>query len=63
MNFKISKDIFQKFPELNIGIVVVRGIDNSGESEIIMNLIRNKEKHIRDNFSTETLSQNPKIES
>jgi len=63
MKIKISEGIFESFPELNIGVVVVRGIDNSGESEDIMKLIREKEMEIVESFSRETLSQNPNIES
>jgi len=63
MRFKIGREIFEKFPDLNIGIVVAKGIDNKENNEEIMNLIREKEKEIRVNFNTETLSQNPKINS
>ncbi len=63
MKFKIDSKIFEKFPELNIGIVTVKGIDNTGSNEEIMNLIREKEKEIRETFNTETLSQNPKIDA
>ena len=63
MKFKIDSKMFEKFPDLNIGIVTVKGIDNTGSNEEIMNLIRKKEKEIRANFNTETLSQNPKIDA
>ncbi len=33
MTFKIEEKIFEKFPELNIGLVVAKGIDNGGESQ------------------------------
>lgn len=63
MKFKIDSKIFENFPELNIGIVTVKGIDNTGSNEEIMNLIREKENQIRETFNTETLSQNPKIDA
>lgn len=63
MKLKIDTKIFEKFPELKIGIVTARGIDNLGLSDEIMQLIREKEKEIRANYGTETLSQNPKINS
>ncbi len=63
MKFKISQEIFEKFPGLNIGIVLAKRIENIEENEEVMVMIQNKEKYIRDNFSTETLSQIPKIES
>ncbi len=63
MKFKIDSKIFEKFPELNIGIVTVKGFDNTGSNEEIMNLIMEKENQIRETFNTETLSQNPKIDA
>ena len=61
MKFKISKKILEKFPELNIGVLVVQDIDNSGSNKAITKLLRKQESEIRKNFNTETLSQNPKI--
>lgn len=61
MKFKIDKEIFEKFPGLNMGIVVARGIDNSGKSEEVINLIREKENEIRKHYNSETVSQNEKI--
>ncbi len=63
MKLKIDTKIFEKFPGLKIGVVTARNIDNHGFSEEIMQLIRAKEKEIRENYDTETLSQNPKINS
>ena len=63
MKFKIDDKIFEKFPELNLGIVIAKGVNNKNNNEEIMNMIRNKEKEIRENFNTETLSQNPKIDA
>ena len=63
MKFKISQEIFEKFPDLNIGIVLAKGIENIGENNEVTKMIREKEKYIRENFNRETLSQTPKIES
>ena len=63
MKFKISNEIFEKFPELVIGVVVAQNIDNDGLNEKIINLIKTEEERIRKNFNTETLSQNPKIDT
>jgi lysyl-tRNA synthetase class 2 len=63
MKFAIDKSIFDSFPDLNIGIVIAKGIDNkTGKNEII-NLIRKKEEEIRANFDKQTLSENPRIAS
>ncbi len=61
MKFKIDSAISEKFPGLNIGVVVVKGIGNTGVNDEVMNLIREREKEIKENFNRETLSENPKI--
>ncbi len=63
MKLKIEPRILEKFPELKIGVVTARDIDNHGFSDEIMQLIRKKEKEIQENYNTETLSQDPKISS
>jgi lysyl-tRNA synthetase class 2 len=63
MKIKIDTKIFEKFPGLKIGVVTARNIDNHGFSEEVMQLIREKEREIRENYDTETLSQDSKINS
>jgi len=63
MKLKIDTKIFEKFPGLKIGVVTARNIDNHGFSDEIMQLIREKEREIRVNYDTETLSQHSKINS
>ncbi len=63
MNFKIDPKIFEKYPGLNIGLVIVRGIDNKGEAEEVMNLLKEEQRAVRENFDKGTLSENPKIQA
>ncbi|UCC38391.1 MAG: hypothetical protein JSV96_11180 [Candidatus Aminicenantes bacterium] len=63
MKFRIESEIFEKFPGLNIGIVVAKQIDNRGKSDELMYLIREKEKEILAEYDNETLSQCSRIES
>lgn len=63
MKFRVDSKVFKRFPGLNLGIVFAKQINNQGECAEIMHLIREKEKEIRENYDTETLSQHPKIES
>ena len=63
MKLNIDTKIFEKFPGLKLGVVTARNIDNHGFSDEIMQLIRVREKEIRENYDTETLSQHPKIHS
>jgi len=61
MKFKIDSQIFNKFSNLNIGILVCRNIYNKGISEDVIELIREREKEIKSQLDLETLSRNPKI--
>jgi DNA/RNA-binding domain of Phe-tRNA-synthetase-like protein len=61
MNFKISSEIFEKFPDLQIGLVVVRGINNAEEEEEILELIHNKELEIKANFDKSKLAEVEKL--
>lgn len=61
MKFKIAPEIFEKFPELHIGIVTARNIDNRGRREEIMALMMEREAEIRQMLTVDTLSQQPRI--
>ncbi len=61
MKFKINNKIFEKFPNLNVGVLVCKKINNEGSSEEIIKVIKEREKEIQSQFNSETLSQNPKI--
>ena len=63
MKFFISNEILEKFDGLNIAVIDVKGLDNSGESEAVNALLREKEKELRENFETKTLSEQPKIKA
>lgn len=63
MQFKIDSQIFQKFPGLVIGAVVVKGANNSGEIPEIQSTLREQEARINAEFQLPTLSQHPKIDS
>ena len=62
MKFKIDSQIFEKFPDALVGVVIVKNLNNTGISEEIQNKIRQQEKEIRALYNTKTLSQNPKID-
>jgi lysyl-tRNA synthetase class 2 len=63
MQLIINKEIFEKFPGLNIGVVTAKGIDNTGENEEITQLLRSAEAQIKPKFDTKTISQEPKMAS
>jgi lysyl-tRNA synthetase class 2 len=47
---------------LNVGVVICKDLDNAGNPEEVRQAIREKERSVREAYSTETLSQNPKID-
>jgi len=63
MKLRVDSQIFKTFPGLNLGVIIARQIDNTGSADEVSELIRKREKEIRENFDTETLSQEFKIES
>jgi len=63
MKFKISEEIFQKFPGLNIGLISVKDMDNSGESEEVIGLLKEEQKKVKDKFEIEPISDDPKIKA
>ncbi len=62
MKFKIDHKIFEKFPGLIIGIVICKGLNNSGNQEEIQKEIRIHENNIRAQYTADTLPQAPKID-
>jgi DNA/RNA-binding domain of Phe-tRNA-synthetase-like protein len=61
MLFKIDPRIFQRFPGLVIGAIIVKGADNSGTAGEIQSGLRSQETRIKSEFQLPTLSQHQKI--
>lgn len=62
MKLILDQEIFDKFPETFVGVLVVRGIDNNGEVNEISDLVKSQIDRIRGEYQAETLSQSPKID-
>lgn len=63
MKLKIAPEIFERFPGLNVGIVIAKQISNIGASDEVMVLVQEKQRKIRKNFTQETISQYQRIDS
>lgn len=61
MKFEIKEEIFERFPELNVGVLVVQDINNQGKDKEVLQLIQNRESEIRTNFKKEELPNESKI--
>ncbi|MBW3004790.1 hypothetical protein KY310_03080 [Candidatus Woesearchaeota archaeon] len=63
MKFKIDSQIIEKFPGVNIGLVIVKGIDNAGKNEEINQVLRSAEAEARSKLQLESLTTNPRIDA
>ena len=61
MKVIVEKKILEKFPKLNIGIVIAKGIDNSGDDEKIYHLLDEIQDLIKLNIVPESLARHPLI--
>ncbi len=61
MRFLISEEIFEKFPDLTIGLVYGKNLDNSANNEEIIKLLRQKEEELRGILHAGRLSEHPNI--
>jgi lysyl-tRNA synthetase class 2 len=61
MNFKIDEKIFAQYSSLNIGVVVAKGIDNSGKNIEILSMLSKQSSSIKSEYNLETLKEIPKI--
>lgn len=61
MKIKISKEIIEKYPELEIGVIITTNINNTKSSESIQELIKEIEKKIRKEICSEEIIEIPII--
>lgn len=61
MKLIVDQKIFEKFPGVLIGVVAVRGVDNSVDVLVIQEMLRQEEARIRGQYVKDKLSQEPKI--
>lgn len=61
MKLKISEQIFKKYPETEIGVIVARDVDNSGDDKEIQLLMREVEAKIRESIDSEEVLEIPSI--
>ena len=61
MKFKIDDQIFTPYSSLNIGIVVAKAIDNTGERFDVLRMLSEQSNLIKSEYDFETLKDEPKI--
>jgi len=61
MKLKIDDKIIEKYPSLNLGVIVVKGIGNTGEDSDVLALLAEESSKIKSEYDLETLKDVPKI--
>jgi DNA/RNA-binding domain of Phe-tRNA-synthetase-like protein len=57
--FTIEKEFWSLFPEAKIGVIVVRGMNNSyGDRSVYESLLREAETHVKDHVPLEPIAKN-----
>jgi DNA/RNA-binding domain of Phe-tRNA-synthetase-like protein len=58
---RVSDGVFERFPDVVLGVVVAHGIDNSGESGDVREQLRQEEAQIAGRFAGLQVSEHPQI--
>jgi len=61
MFFSIQKEIFDILPDLTIGMVVVKGVDNTHPSKEIDDLLTQAVEEVKKNFVSDKAQEHPRI--
>ncbi|MEE9525728.1 MAG: phenylalanine--tRNA ligase beta subunit-related protein [Candidatus Woesearchaeota archaeon] len=61
MKLTISKEVFNKFPKLKLGIVIAKNINNKGSDDKIYHLLEEIENLIKFDFTPENIAKHPLI--
>lgn len=60
-NFRVTEDIFAAFPDVVLGVVIARGIDNSGEDGEVVAGLRREEERVRRELAGIQVSEHPHV--
>jgi DNA/RNA-binding domain of Phe-tRNA-synthetase-like protein len=60
-SLRVTNDIFERFPELVLGVVMAHGIDISGEDAAILQQLRDEEERVRRRLSGAQVTEHPHI--
>ena len=61
MKLIIDKKIFGKFPDLNVGVVIAKNINNKGEDKEIFHLLEEVKNLIKADFTPEKIAKHKLI--
>src|SRR3989339_1561185 len=61
MKLKISPEIFEQYPDVLLGVVALRGVDNRGEVDGISHLLREAEKSALEKIGGVPVAEHPNV--
>ncbi|MDN3509084.1 MAG: lysine--tRNA ligase [Candidatus Neptunochlamydia sp.] len=61
MDFYIEPSVIKKYPDLKIGILIVRGIKNRGNMDEILHLVATTSETVKKSYEGKEITQDPKI--
>jgi DNA/RNA-binding domain of Phe-tRNA-synthetase-like protein len=61
MKFEVDSKIFEKWPKVKIGVIVLTGIDNGGHNGEVLKLLRNEEARLKSELLGVDFSQMPEV--
>jgi DNA/RNA-binding domain of Phe-tRNA-synthetase-like protein len=59
----VSREVLAKFPDYTRGVVIARGVDNSGEKQKLVELLRKVEDEATQDESLQDIKNHPRISS
>ncbi|MBI4018340.1 MAG: hypothetical protein HY368_01920, partial [Candidatus Aenigmarchaeota archaeon] len=60
---KLTSEVFGKYPEVRIGVIVTNSVENGKPDEEIESLLRNAKDSVKRNFDADSISDHPSISS
>ncbi len=58
---RLDREVFARFPEVVLGVVVARGIDNSGDGAGLAGPLRHEEERVRASLAGTQITEHPQI--
>ncbi len=58
---RVDREVFARFPEVVLGVVVARGIDNSGDGAGVAGPLRQEEERVRASLAGAQITEHPHI--
>lgn len=63
MHLRIDSEIFEQYPGLLLGVLVLTGVNNSGQDDELNQQLASAQAKVRQNLAGVTLSEHPRIAS